>query len=252
MLLLEGTHLLQESFRTSFVPLEIIATSSWLKDHQEMASFIPEHVPLHVVTSSVLKAALTTKNPDGVAALFPLSALPQPREDVDFVLALDRLQDPGNLGTLFRTALAAEVQVVWLALGADPLSPKVLRSSAGAVLHLPFERFGTCDQNGVEGLVKKLKIAASNGQQVVAALVPDNSSANTINPYWCLDWRKPTVLVLGNEGSGLHPSIEACCTNLITLPHSSAVESLNVASASVPLLLERRRAKMTSNIQQSL
>ena len=97
---------------------------------------VPNKIAITEVTHKVLEAALTTKTPDGVAALLPLKALPSPNDFADFVLALDRIQDPGNLGTLFRTALAAEVEVVWLALGADPLGQKVLRSSAGAVLNL--------------------------------------------------------------------------------------------------------------------
>jgi TrmH family RNA methyltransferase len=65
-------------------------------------------------------------------------------------------------------------------------------------------------------------------------------------PYWELDWTRPTALVLGNEGSGLHPELLACCSHGVTLPHSPRVESLNVAAAAVPLLLERRRATMTA------
>ena len=71
-----------------------------------------------------------------------------------------------------------------------------------------------------------------------------------MKPYWELDWDLPTVLVLGNEGSGVHASIEACCTYFVTLPHSSLVDSLNVASAAVPLLLERQRVKMVKGIQK--
>ena len=78
--------------------------------------------------------------------------------------------------------------------------------------------------------------------------MPGLSNQNLILPYWELDWTKPTVLVLGNEGSGLHSLIKPCCTHSVTLPHSSLVESLNVASAAVPLLLERRRAKIATNI----
>ncbi len=248
LLLLEGTHLLEEALKTSYFPREIIATSSWLKDHLHGLQSIQKEIPLQVVTRTVLEAALTTKNPDGVAAVFPLEALPKTNKKVDFVLALDRLQDPGNLGTLFRTALAAEVEVVWLALGADPLCQKVLRASAGALLHLPFERFGGSEIKAIESLVEKLKLAIIRGHQVVGALVAETSSSDPILPYWELDWTKPTVLVLGNEGSGLHPLIKPCCTHAITLPHSSLVQSLNVASAAVPLLLERRRAKMTNEI----
>ena len=65
-------------------------------------------------------------------------------------MALDRLQDPGNLGTLFRTALAADVEVLWLALDADPLSQKGLRASSGAVLHLPYQRIGSTEKEAIE------------------------------------------------------------------------------------------------------
>ena len=65
-----------------------------------------------------------------------------------------------------------------------------------------------------------------------------------------IDWTRPTVLVLGNEGTGIHPNIKNLCTTFVTLPHSEVVESLNVASAAVPLLLERRRAKMNSVIHR--
>lgn len=245
LLLLEGTHLLDEALRSAYLPSEIVATSSWLKEHSKILQSIPNKIPLQEVTDSVLKAALTTKSPDGVAALYPLNSLPKPNKQANFVLALDRLQDPGNLGTLFRTALAAEIEVVWLALGADPLSQKALRASAGAVLHLPYERSGSSEIAAIELLVEKLQLAATQGHQIVGTFVPGKTASASILPYWEIDWTKPTVLVLGHEGSGLHPMVKSCCTHSITLPHSPLVESLNVASAAVPLLLERRRAKMS-------
>ncbi len=250
LVLLEGTHLLKEALRTSFLPIEIIATSNWLENHSDFLRTIPSQTVLREVTQSVLQAALTTKNPDGVAALFPLEALPKPLKDFSYVLALDRLQDPGNVGTLFRTALAADIEVIWLALGADPLGQKVLRASSGAVLNLPYERFEGSEEDVLQRFAQRLECAVSNGHQVVGTTVPTTSS-KSILPYWELDWTKPTILVLGNEGSGLHPSIKACCTHSITLPHNSCVESLNVASAAVPLLLERRRAKMDKEINSA-
>ncbi|MEC7382769.1 MAG: TrmH family RNA methyltransferase, partial [Cyanobacteriota bacterium] len=120
---------------------------------------------------------------------------------------------------------------------------------AGAILHLPHQRFGSSGQGAVEQLAEQLECAARRGLQVVATMVPGSSAAHSCLPYWQLDWRKPTVLVLGNEGSGLHPRLQACCTACVTLPHSAAVESLNVAAVAVPLLLERRRATMTSSTQ---
>ena len=65
-------------------------------------------------------------------------------------------------------------------------------------------------------------------------------------PYWEYDWSKPTALVLGNEGSGIHNKIQEAFQETITIPHSELVESLNVACVAVPLLMERKRLTLTS------
>ncbi len=248
MILLEGTHLLQEVIKTGQMPLEVIATEKWLKNNPKMVDLLTDEVQLFKVSEGVLEISLTTMNPDGVAALLSFNDLPSFNKKANYVLALDRLQDPGNLGTIFRNALAAEIEVIWLAQGADPLSQKSLRASSGAILQLPFERIGGSEDHAVKELANKLDCAARNGYQVIGTYSPNALVTFEIIPYWELDWMKPTVLVLGNEGNGLHPIIQASCTCGVTLPHGKAVESLNVASASVPLLLERHRAKMTSYI----
>jgi TrmH family RNA methyltransferase len=194
---------------------------------------------------------LSTVTPDGVASLCPLNALPEPPKEAHFLLVLDRIQDPGNLGTLLRTALAADVQNVLLGSGVDPLGSKSLRASAGALLQLPHHRFGPDEDTAISQLTDELKCLAAGGMQVVATLVPGSEVSIRPVPYWELNWRLPTALVLGTEGGGLHPALLACCTHAVTLPHSSRVESLNVAAAAVPLLLERRRATMTATTQQS-
>ncbi len=247
-LLLEGSHLLEEALKTNFLPTEVIATPEWCNDHQEVLKKITPR-SLTLVNKDVLEASLSTVTPDGVAAIFPMKGLPKLEQAPRHILALDRIQDPGNLGNLFRSALAGEYQVIWLASGADPLNQKVLRSSAGAVLHLPFERIGDSSSSSIEMLVSKLNKAITYNFQVVGTISPNKITDKKVKPYWELDWDLPTVLVLGNEGSGVHPSIEACCTDFVTLPHSSLVDSLNVASAAVPLLLERQRVKMVKGIQ---
>eukprot|EP00457_Paulinella_chromatophora_P003258 gb/GEZN01003265.1/.p2 GENE.gb/GEZN01003265.1/~~gb/GEZN01003265.1/.p2 ORF type:complete len:142 (-),score=2.23 gb/GEZN01003265.1/:1391-1816(-) len=137
-----------------------------------------------------------------------------------------------------RTALAAGVDYVWLLEGADPWQPKVLRASAGATLALPLKRF----------LEKKLllqNLQILKGMQRVATRVNKHEVTPFIQPYWQLNWCKPTILFLGNEGSGLDPGLEAVCTDAVTIPHTSLVESLNVGVAAAPLLLERIRQKLT-------
>ena len=251
LLLLEGTHLLQELVRLKLQPAELIATERWYQRHAQLLVGVNQAIPRRLVTDEVLTAALSTVTPDGVASLCPLDALPEPTTDANFLLVLDRIQDPGNLGTLLRTALAADVQNVWLGSGVDPLGSKSLRASAGALLQLPHHRFGPDEDTAISQLTDELKRLAAGGMQVVATLVPGSQVPIRPVPYWELNWRLPTALVLGTEGAGLHPELLACCTHAVTLPHSSRVESLNVAAAAVPLLLERRRATMTATTQQS-
>ena len=248
-LLLEGSHLLEEALKTNFLPTEVIATPEWCYEHEDVLRIISSRSLLTLVTKNVLEASLSTVTPDGVASIFPMSGLPKPLKAPNHILALDRIQDPGNMGNLFRSALAAEYEIIWLASGADPLNQKVLRSSAGSVLHLPFERIGDSSTSSIEILVSKLNIAIDNNYQVVGTISPNKNTEKVVKPYWKLDWNLPTVLVLGNEGSGVHSLIEACCSDFVTLPHSSLVESLNVASAAVPLLLERQRVKIDKGIQ---
>jgi len=237
--------LIVEALKTNHLIAEIIATTAWIKENKEIYDSFDGRTLIHEVTESVLKTALTTKNPDGVAAIYPLNGLPKPSQNPSFVLALDRLQDPGNLGTLFRTALAAEVELVLLASGADPLSQKALRASSGAIFHMPYERLGENEQDARIKLSERLVLASKGGYQIVGTYVSSDKESDIAMPYWDLDWRKKTILVLGNEGSGINSAIKGICTHKITLPHNEFVESLNVASSAVPLLLERRRAKMT-------
>ena len=236
--------MLEEAFKNSFIPEQIIATQSWLDRHNHISELLHHKLIVKKVTEEVLSAALTTKTPDGVASVFSINCLPEIVAKPNFVLALDRLQDPGNMGNLFRTALAADVEMLWLALGADPLNQKVIRSSSGAVLKMPYLRLGSSEEEAVKLLARKLENSSKEGFQVLATVLPNVELVKDCQPYWEIDWQKPTVLVLGNEGKGIHPVIKESCNSLVTLPHSKAVESLNVASVAVPMLLERRRAKM--------
>ncbi|MBW0174340.1 MAG: RNA methyltransferase [Vulcanococcus sp.] len=229
LLLLEGTHQLQELLRLGLQPEQVLATPAWIERNGGLLAQVA--LPLQPVGEEVMAAVATTDHPDGVVATLAREALPVARGEGAFVLVLDQLQDPGNLGTLLRTALAAGVDEVWLGGGADPLQPKVLRASAGAALALPLLRLAQGD-----ALLPLLQRAVAAGQQLVATVVQPCAQ-----PYWQLDWTRPTILMMGNEGAGLHPQLAALATHRITIPHSDAVESLNVAVAAAPLLLERWR-----------
>eukprot|EP00668_Euglena_longa_P045866 GGOE01061548.1.p1 GENE.GGOE01061548.1~~GGOE01061548.1.p1 ORF type:complete len:378 (-),score=90.10 GGOE01061548.1:112-1215(-) len=231
LLLLEGTHMLQECLRLGLEVDSVVVSPEWQAQHPSLLTQLRSDVPVSVVSSDVLASIATTVTPDGVVVLIPPPYKVRPNAQ-RFVLALDFVQDPGNLGTLIRTAAAAEVEQIWLGGGADPYQPKVLRAAAGAALSLPMER--------LDDLAPRLQGAREAGMQVIAAVV----TAPT--PYWVVDWTRPTVLLLGSEGRGVAPELLQYADVQVRVPLSTNVESLNVAVAAGLLLFERGRQQIHS------
>ncbi len=145
------------------------------------------------------------------------------------------IQDPGNLGTIFRTLAAAKGNGAWFSEGcAELASPKVLRSSAGTVLRLPgIERSQPMDV---------LKRCREQGIQTLAA-VPKGGRAHT-----SLDMTLPTVLVVGAEGEGLSQEITRACQYSVHIPMPGGTESLNVAVAASIILYEAVRQRRLAPI----
>ena len=245
---IEGTHLMEEMLKSGNNPSKILATEKWLDKNEELYQKVDQSLII-IVSEEVLASAVSTKNPDGVAALVEISSILNcnfNNED-DFILVLDRIQDPGNMGNLFRTALAAGVNKILLAGGAHPLGQKVLRASSGSVFHLPFKRFEGGEEEIINSLLKSLNQFSKNGFQIISTSSHNINPKKSQKPYWEIDWSKRTVLILGNEGRGIHKRIQEAFNKTITIPHSEIVESLNVACVAVPLLLERKRVAYTSN-----
>lgn len=146
------------------------------------------------------------------------------------VLALDGVQDPGNFGALLRTAEGAGAQgVVVASAGSCPLSATVSKASAGADAYLKIARSERLDR--VLGELADEKI------QVIAT-VPDGELH-----YWEIDWKRPSVLVLGAEGSGISDSVLRRCTHKVRLPMLGQVQSLNVAASAAAVLYEAVRQR---------
>ncbi|MDZ4700057.1 MAG: 23S rRNA (guanosine(2251)-2'-O)-methyltransferase RlmB [Rhodothermales bacterium] len=145
------------------------------------------------------------------------------RDDVTekqpILLALDRVEDPHNLGAILRSALAAGVAgVVVPDQRMAPLNAAAMKASAGAAMRLPIAR--------VTRLADALYLMKERGYWVVGA---DASGEATI---WSYDWRRPVVIVVGSEGAGLHPSVLEQCDALVSIPLYGPMESLNVSVAS--------------------
>jgi TrmH family RNA methyltransferase len=229
--LLEGTHLLQEACAVGY-PLEILCvTPTWQQQHSALwETAISKCDRVELVSDEVIKAMATTVNPDGVIAIAPRLAFPQPPIPAPLTIVLSTLQDPGNLGTIVRTATAAGASGLWVSQDSVDLDhPKVLRASAGQWFRLPM---GT-SQN-LEQLIASYQ---AQGVQVVA------TTSHTDSSYWEVDLRRPSLILLGNEGAGLSDKLIQRADVRVKIPMQAEVESLNVAIAASLILYEAKRQR---------
>jgi RNA methyltransferase, TrmH family len=231
LFLVEGTHLIQEACAVNYPLATLCYTPDWQTRHPELWSIavgICDRVEL--VSDEVMKAIATTVNPDGVIAIAPRLALAAPVIPADLTIALSTIQDPGNLGTMIRTAAAVGANGLWVSQDSVDLdNPKVLRASAGQWFRLAM---GVSDD--LHELVTKYK---QQGVQIVS------TSSHTEISYWDVDLRSPTLILLGNEGAGLSPELAALADIQVKIPMAAAVESLNVATAAALILYEARRQR---------
>jgi len=185
--------------------------------------------PNIVLRDSLFATLADTKNPQGIMAVCrqnttQLRDLPKS----GFFLLGENLNDPGNIGTLIRTAAAAGATAVILTEGsADVHNPKVLRASAGAAFRLPIVQNITL-QNAAEYLNINIYAAHPRGQ---------------ITPYQ-LDLSGDFCVLVGNESHGISAAAEVLATNLVTIPMKNATESLNASVAGSILLYEAVRQRM--------
>ena len=189
--------------------------------------------PVLQLSDSVLESLSDTTSTQGIIVI---AERPFPSVESLFegssplVLGLDRVQDPGNLGTLVRTAEAAGVNGLFSFAGsADAFAPKTLRSSMGSAFRLPIMP----DVSGL-GVIETCR---SRGLKTVVA------TGEAVLNHYDYDWRQPTLLILGNEGRGASAEIMNACDVRVRIPLHEPVESLNVASAGAAILFEALRQR---------
>ena len=190
--------------------------------------------PVDETAASVLAYASDTPAPQGILAV--LAANPRPLPDrLDYVLIADGVRDPGNLGTLLRTAAAAGVQAVLLPPGAvDPWAPKVVRSAMGAHFRLPVLELGWEQIRSV--------LHPADGPRLQVFLADSGGGL----AYHAADLRQPLALLIGGEAEGAGAQGAALADERIHIPMPGRVESLNAAVAAAVLMFEvaRQRKEM--------
>jgi TrmH family RNA methyltransferase len=176
----------------------------------------------------VIAAVSDTQTPQGILLALELTSLPLPKR-LEFVLVLDRLGDPGNAGTLLRTAAAAGMDAVLFSTGSvDPFSPKVLRSGMGAHFRLPIQTLAG------EEIVP---ICRNYGLRMLLA------EAGKGVAYTAADLHSPLALVVGSEAHGPGEVFQAAADGQVHIPMPGKSESLNAAVAASVLVFEALRQR---------
>jgi TrmH family RNA methyltransferase len=226
---IEGVRLVEEAFRAGIVPALIFyseGVNATPGGRELLAEIQKGGTPAFAVSEKVMKAMVDTVSPQGVLAVVPFVELPSPPSP-SLVLVVDRLRDPGNLGTILRSANAAGVEQVVLATKTvDPYNPKVVRGAMGAHFWLP-----------IEALSWPEIAAALAGVQVLLA------DARAKRAYYEADWTRPSALIIGGEAYGTSQEAMELATATIAIPMHGGAESLNAAVAASVILFEAARQR---------
>ena len=226
---IEGTHLLAAFLDSRRTPEEVMVSKAGLAN-AEVARLLQRSAPARVtlLSDALFNAISSVETPSGVLASV---RTPQGRiapADASLALLLEDIQDPGNVGTLFRSAAAAGASHVLLSPHcAFAWSPKVLRSAMGAHFALDI----------VEGVDLAAWIASYRGASVALAGEAPRS-------LYELDLRTPTAFIVGNEGGGIGAALREAASTAARIPLAGRMESLNAASAGTIALFEAVRQRV--------
>lgn len=218
----EGVRLVEEALAAGWQARLVLHTDSISeRGAQVVQGFVSQGALVEEVSEGVMETASDMQAPQGLLAVLAARMLPLP-ERLDFVLVVDGVRDPGNLGTVLRTAAAAGVQVVLLPPGnADAWSPKVLRAAMGAHFRLPLR---SLDWRAVNDLLYGMPVYLAD--------------AGGGMPYTQADLRKPLALMVGGEAAGAGQEGQALASQRLHIPMPGAMESLNAAAAAAVLMFE--------------
>lgn len=233
---IEGEHLLFEAMRSGLVFKTI-----FVNDRRGVPEWAPRNVEFIELTEDVFASAMETQSPQGVAALLvpPKWTLQDlvPGKKTPLLLLAAGLQDPGNLGTLIRSAEAFGATGVLTTTGTvSEWNQKALRASAGSVFRMPVVR---ASEGGLDAL-------KSRGVRLLAAVAPEDELSTAVVDAAVADLCGACALMIGNEGAGLAQEWLRLADARITIPMPGRVESLNAGVAGSLLLYEAARQRRAS------
>jgi TrmH family RNA methyltransferase len=224
----EGVRLVEEAAAVSW-PMSFVAYDETLSDRgKEIITDLASKsgVECIEIPPDLMSAVSDTETPQGILAVLKQKPLPLPERPTFLILA-DQVRDPGNMGTLLRTAEAAGAEGVILTPGTvDAFSPKVVRAGMGAHFHLPIHAL---PWEAIHNILSGLPVFLATAE---ASL-----------PLWEADFVQHCVLLLGGEAFGATPMGEALATDRVSIPMAGRAESLNAAMAGGILIAEVLRQR---------
>jgi len=236
----EGPHLIAEALRSGLHIASVFAAEGAERLLAELE--LPDEVEVLRMPKELLDSALTTETPQPVAALVEppewtwAKLVGDGKKAPALIVVLSGLQDPGNLGTIVRSAEAFGANgVLCLSGTVSAWNPKAVRASAGSLFRVPVLTASEAEAVAqLRGAGVRLYVTAANGSE----------------PADLANLAEPVALVIGNEGSGVSPELATCADGAIAIPCPGPVESLNAAVATSILLYEasRQRARRDSGL----
>lgn len=236
LFVIEGLRFVEEAVKAGAPLVKVYYTSQVLETERGMQlinELIAQRVTMQEVALTVLEKMADTEQPQGILATVrmtepALEALPNTQT---LIVVCDKIQDPGNLGTIMRTADAAGVHAVFTTMGTvDVYNPKVLRSTMGAIFRVPV--FTEMEpENIIDWLAER-------------NITPIGTGLTARQTHFAADYCRSVAIWLGSEAAGIEESIAARLPEVVKIPMPGQAESLNVAVAAGILMFECVRQRM--------
>lgn len=231
LIVIEGINLVREAMQRGIDIKFILVSDEYEKDDYLLRCIEKNAVEICQVPESIFGKIVDAENGIGIIAVIAKPSLDLSDAAVSKegnVLVLDRVQDPGNIGTMIRTAVAAGYEMILTIKGtADMYSPKVLRSTAGMIFDIPIAQVQ--DAKELESLLKKL------GKKIAVTTVDGGET------YFKQNLKHGIALVIGNEGNGVSEEMLELADIKVTIPMHGEIESLNAAVSAAILMYETIR-----------
>ena len=223
--IVEGIKMVKEAISEN-QEIELIAIREDFK-----IDFDTKKIKIVTISNKIFNDISDVKTPQGILAVIKKNQNNQIETNSDYILALDSLQDPGNMGTIIRTADSANInQIIINKTTVDPYSPKVIRSTMGAIYRTNIIE--------VEDLKATLKEMKSKGFQIITTDLKATQSIYDIN------YNNKIVVVIGNEANGVSQEILQTADKKVIIPMLGKTESLNASIAASIMIYEYVRQKI--------